>query len=101
MCFLKVIAADLIAGDMRSDGQDRNPASVTIVQTIDQVEITWPATPGAHCQRSCEMCFCPSRERGDFLVTHVDPTDVLAGANGVRDPIEGISSDAKNPLYAG
>jgi hypothetical protein len=48
MGFLEIIAADLIAGNVGGNRQDRNPASMTVIQTIDQVQITGTATSGAY-----------------------------------------------------
>jgi hypothetical protein len=40
---LEVSAADFIAGDLRRDGQDRNPAAVAVVESVDQVQISGTA----------------------------------------------------------
>jgi hypothetical protein len=32
---LKIPASDFIAGNLRRDGQDRNPAAVTVIEPID------------------------------------------------------------------
>ena len=46
MRFLKIIAANLMARDMRCDSQDRNATAVTIIEAVDQVQITWTTTSG-------------------------------------------------------
>src|ERR1700677_2497072 len=48
MGFLKITAPDLIARYMRGNGQNRNAATMTVIQAIYQVQITWATTAGAH-----------------------------------------------------
>jgi hypothetical protein len=50
MGFLKVVAKNLLAGNLRRDGQDRHAAAVAIVEPVNQVHITRPATSGANRQ---------------------------------------------------
>ena len=101
MCFLKIITTNLIAKDMGSDSQNRHTASVTVIQAINQMQITGTTTPRTHSQRSGQMCFRAGRERSNFLVTHWDPNDVLPCANSVYNAAEGVSSDTKDAFYPG
>src|SRR6267143_2798507 len=101
MCFLEIIAADLIARNMGGNGQDRHTASMAVIQPVDQVQITWTATPGAYCQGSGKMRFGTSREGADLFMSHCNPSDVFARTNGVGDPIERVPRNTKNPFYAG
>src|SRR5438128_663661 len=48
MGLLEIIAADLVTRNMRSNGQDRHTTSMAVIQPIDQMQITWAATPGAY-----------------------------------------------------
>ena len=48
--FLKVAAADFMAGDLRRDSEDRHTAAVTVVEAVDQMRISGTATAGAHRQ---------------------------------------------------
>ena len=50
MGFLKVVATNLMAGNLRGDSQHRHAAAVAIVKPVDQVHITRPATSGANRQ---------------------------------------------------
>src|SRR4051812_42255334 len=99
MRFLKIPATDLIARNLRGDCQDRNTASMTVIQAVDQVHITGTTTTGTHGQRSAQMCFRAGRKRPNFLVPHWDPNDVLTSANGVGNAIQGVSCDPKDALY--
>ena len=44
---LKIAAADFIAGNLRGDGEDGNTAAVTVVESIDQMQVAGTATSGA------------------------------------------------------
>jgi uncharacterized oxidoreductase len=50
MGFLKVIATDLLAGNLGRDSQHRHPTAVAIVEAIDQVHVARPATSSANRQ---------------------------------------------------
>ena len=50
--FLKIAAADFRAGNLRRDGEDGDPAAVTVVEAVDQMEIAGAATAGADRQAS-------------------------------------------------
>ncbi len=45
--FLKISAPDFLAWDLRGNREHWNPAAVTIVETVDQMEIARPATSSA------------------------------------------------------
>ena len=49
MGFLEVPASYFIAGDLRRDGEDGNPAALTVVETIDQMQISGAAATGTDC----------------------------------------------------
>jgi hypothetical protein len=48
MRFLKITATDLIAGYVRGDRQNWNAAAMTVIQSIDQMHITWTTTASAY-----------------------------------------------------
>jgi hypothetical protein len=45
--FLKISAADFMAGNLRRDSEDGHPAAVTVVEAVDQMEIPGTAAAGA------------------------------------------------------
>ena len=52
MGFLKISAADFVAGNLRGDGENRDTAAVAVVETVDQMQIAGTATPGADREAS-------------------------------------------------
>ena len=46
MRFLEIRASYLVAGNVRRNSQHRHPAAMTIVETVDQMHVAWPATSG-------------------------------------------------------
>src|SRR5262245_15615664 len=95
--FLKVAAADFMAGDLRRDGEDGHPAAVTVVEAVDQVQIPRTATAGADGQASGEMRFCASGKRRRLFMAHVHPSHVLLAAQRIHDAVKRVACD---PVYA-
>ena len=100
MGFLKISAADFMAGNLRGDRQHGNAAAVAIVQAIDQVQIARTATPGADCQASREMGFGARSERTGFLVPHVNPLQAPTRVDGIDDPVQRVAGHSINALNA-
>jgi hypothetical protein len=44
MGLLEIAAADLAAGNVRGDREDRHTAAVGVVEAIDKMQIPWSAT---------------------------------------------------------
>jgi len=44
---LEISAADFTAGNLRSDGEDRDTAAMGVVKPVDQVKVSGTATSGA------------------------------------------------------
>jgi hypothetical protein len=95
---LKVSAADLVAGDLRGDGEDRHPAAVAVVQAVDQVQIARTAAARADGQASGEMRFRARGEGRRLLVPHVNPPHALLPANRIGDSVQGVAGYAVDPL---
>ena len=98
MSLLKVSTPDFSAGNLRRDGQNRNAAALAIVKAIDQMQVSGAAASGAYRQFAGEMRFRARRERGCLLMTHMNPLDLLVGANRIGDAIERVAGDAVNSL---
>jgi hypothetical protein len=45
--FLKIAAANFVAGNLRRNGENRNTVALAVVETIDQMQIAGAATAGA------------------------------------------------------
>lgn len=85
--FLEVAAADLRAGDVGRDGEHGHPGAVAIVETVDEVRVARAAGARANGQRTGQVRLRPGSERGNLLVAHGDPLDVVAAANGIGDAV--------------
>src|SRR4030095_16309363 len=99
--FLKVSAADFMAGDLRRDGEDGHPTAVTVVEAVDQMQITGATTCGADCQASAEMRVRARGKRRRLFMSHVNPLDIVPFADGIRDAIERVASDSVDSLAIG
>jgi hypothetical protein len=70
---LKVVDAYFRAWDMRCNSENRNAAAVAVEQAVDEMQITWAATPAAHGELSREMSLGTGGEGRAFLMPHVKP----------------------------
>ena len=61
--FLEVLAADLVARDVRGDREHGNPAAVRIVEPVDQVHVAGAAAACTHCEVTRQRCLASGRER--------------------------------------
>src|ERR1700761_2380252 len=98
MRFLEISAADFSTRNLRGDGQDRHAASLAVIQTIDQMQISRPAAASADGQFPSEMCFGSGRECGRLFVTDMNPLDILARSDRVGDAIQRIPGNTVYPL---
>jgi hypothetical protein len=100
MGLLKISTPDFGARNLRRDGQNGDAAALAIVKAVDQMHISGPAASGAYSQFASEMRLCARRERRCLLIARANPSDLVAGANRIRDAIERIAWDAVNSLDA-
>src|SRR2546422_589007 len=98
--FLKIAAADFRAGNLRGDSEDGHTTAVTVVEAVDQVQITGATTAGADCQASAEMRVRARSKRRRLFMSHVNPLDIVPFAEGIRDAIERVARDAVDSLDA-
>src|SRR6266404_8359550 len=54
---LKISAPDFMTRDLRRNSQNRHTAAVTIIESIDQMEIAGSRTPGTDGQATSQMRF--------------------------------------------
>jgi hypothetical protein len=96
---LKVSAADLVTGNLSRNGKDRNAAPMTVVESIDEVQISWAAASGAHSQLASEMSLGARGERCHLFMADMDPFNLFASANRIRNSVKRISTDTVNSLH--
>src|SRR5437879_7068295 len=89
--FLKVAAADFMAGDLRGDGEDRDTTAVTVVEAVDQMEIARATTAGADGQAAAEMRLRARGKRRRLFMAHGNPLEIVPFADGIRDAIERVA----------
>ena len=94
---LEVSAANFIAWDLCRDGEDRNPAAVTIVESVDQVQISGTAAPGADRQSAGEMGIRARGKGCRFFMPQMNPIELFGCSNRVGNAIERIAGDTVNP----
>jgi hypothetical protein len=101
MRLLKIAAPNFLTWNLRGDGKNWNTTAVTIVKSIDQMQISRAATSGTNREAAGKMGFRAGGERGRFFVSHVNPFHALLFANRIGDPIEGITADSVDSFHAG
>jgi len=60
---------------MGGNRQHRNPAAMTVIQPVDQVQIARAAASGADCELSRQVRLGAGREGCRFFMPHMDPVD--------------------------
>src|SRR6266851_9840154 len=101
MSLLEEVCTDLPGRNLRSQGQDRRAAPMSVEQTLDQVGIAWAATAGAHGQAASELGFGSRGEGPGLLVADMYPFDSVGTSDRVHDRVEAISDDAVDALDPG
>src|ERR1019366_6444799 len=100
MRLLKVACADFTAGNLSSDSKYGSHTSVSIIQSVYQVEIAWPATPPADGQLPGELRLSSGCERADLFMPDLNPGNALVAAQGVNNAVQRISGHAIDSLYS-
>jgi hypothetical protein len=77
MSLLKVPAPDFSYGNICRNRQDWHPATVAIVESINEMRVSWSAAPRADSKVSRKVSFVTSRKCGTLLVSKVHLGDVL------------------------
>ena len=95
MGFLKISAADFVAGNLRRDGQHRNAAAMAIVKAVDQMQIAWPATSGADRQFARSDELRRRRQTRPSLRGACEPTQICS-----RLRIESVIPLSESPAHA-
>ncbi|MNV77273.1 hypothetical protein D3C71_1706820 [compost metagenome] len=72
---------------MGGNGQYRYVVAVTIEQTVDQMQVTWPTRSGADRQLAGKLGFRTGGKGSDFFVARTQPFD---GAHTVQAVAEAV-----------
>ena len=104
MGLLEVAHANLDAGDVGGDGQNRDLGAVCVEQTIDEMQVARTTGACADSQLAGQSCLGSSGEGRSLLMTNVDPVDTAldrtAGpANCINDGVQGVTDDAVDPSH--
>src|SRR5215216_2771906 len=98
---LKVSAPDFSYGNMCCNCQDRHPATIAIVESINQVRVSRSAAPSAYSKFSCEVRFGSSCEGGSLLMANVHPGNIfVVFSYRISNSIQRIARDTVYPLYS-
>src|ERR1019366_267498 len=88
MRLLKIVCADLTARNLSSDSKYGSHTSVSIIQSVYQREIAWPATTRANGQLPGELRLSSGCERRDLFVADLNPGNALMAAQGVNNAVQ-------------
>ena len=70
---LKIFRTELSGGNCRGDGDYRCAGSVCVIQAVNQMNMSRPATSRAASRATGQLCFCRSGIRPCFFVAHMYP----------------------------
>jgi hypothetical protein len=98
--FLKITGTDLRRGNLRSDGEHRYARPMAVEEAIDEVEIAGSAAARADRESPRQVCLGPGCKRGDFLMANMDPLDLAATPERIREPVQTVPHDAVNTFHA-
>src|SRR5262249_41788046 len=77
MRLLKIAGSDLNRRDMRRNGKHGDTRAVAIEQSVDEMQVSGPATSRADGDVAGQMRLGTRGERGNLLVTHMYPLDLV------------------------
>ncbi len=98
---LEITASDLGTGDLRGDRQYGNTGAMTVIKSIDKVEISRTTTAGADSELSCDLSIGSCGEGRCFFMPHVQPLNFFALSYGVGQTVERVPHNAVDPSYSG
>jgi hypothetical protein len=69
MRFLKILAPNLRAGNMRRDRQNRHSTPLTVIKTVDEMKVTRSTASGAHGQFTGDVRLGTGRKGCNLFVS--------------------------------
>ena len=91
---MEVIGADLCGRNISRNGEDRHARTMAIEQSIDEMQISGPATARAHREFAGHMRLGTGRKGGNLFVAHMQPLNLSLATNGVDQAVEAVTDDA-------
>src|SRR6202521_2087445 len=98
---LEIIDADLGARNVRRYRENRRSAAVAIEESVDQMQISRSAAPGAYCQFAGQLSLRARRESRRLLVPNRHPFDLPPLTECIGESIKRIADGAVDAVYAG
>ena len=96
---LKIAGADLTTGNMRCDRQHGGHTAMTIIQSVDQVQVAGTATACAYRQLARQLRLGAGRKGSRLFVPVMDPFDLLISSQFIRNAVEGIPYHSVDAAY--
>src|SRR6185436_12942268 len=100
MGLLEISTPELMARDLRRDGQHRHSTAMAIVEPVDQVQIARATASDTDRQLSGEMGLGSGGERRRLLVADGDPLHGFAATNRIGDSVQRVARDTVDSLDA-
>jgi hypothetical protein len=85
---------------VRCNPEHGDTGTVTIKQTVDEVQIARSAAPRAYGDFSRQMRLGAGGECGDLLVSHMEPIDFAVPTDGIRQTVQAVADDAVDAFHA-
>ena len=100
MRLLEIAAPDFRARNLRCDRKHRDTAAMTIVKSVDQMEIARPATSRAHREIPGQLRFRAGRKRRRLFMPHRHPLQIFPRPDRIGDAVQRIAHQSINSLHA-
>ena len=88
MGFLEVGRSELCTRNLRGDCQHGHPVTLTVEETIDEVQIAWSTTTRTDRKLPAHVSVGASRERSCLFVADVQPLNIGSCPDRVRYTIQ-------------
>jgi hypothetical protein len=72
--------------------------TMAIEQSVDEMQVPWPAASGTDGERSGQMSFGAGCEGGHLLMANMHPLDPGLSADSIGQAVEAVADNAINPL---
>lgn len=98
---LEITEADLARWDVAGDGKHRHMVALAIEQTIDEMEIAWPATSRADGELARRRRIGACRKRACLFVANMHEDNAAVLAELPVDRVEAVAGHPPYPFDAG
>jgi hypothetical protein len=100
VCLLEIAATDLGRRNLRRDRKHRHPASVSIEQPVDEMQVARSARARADRQVAGHLRFAGSGKGRDLLMAYMNPFDRTPAAQRLGETVQAIAYDPEDSLDA-